>query len=213
MLLPVSATTPHQVNGETKKRLPQYGRSDSPPPKWVTVEHDVSVNDVRIALTLACERQPQITLEEWINQSEFWSQPDKVAYTEGIHGKTLTRHIRPDGYAYLVTGHKHYRLLWEIDRCTEDNRRWVREKVYPYLTYLKSDAYEKRFGHNGGWILTVTTGERRVQNMKVQTERAVGKAARAFFFTTFDRLTAETVLTTPIWWRGGEEHPIQLLPP
>jgi hypothetical protein len=178
-------------------------------PKWATVEHDVAVNDVRIGVVNACHDNPHFTLDEWIPQSEFWRSPDRVTYSE-VNGQKRTRYVRPDGYCCLTLQGKQFRLLWEIDRRSEDNPRWVREKVYPGIAYMHSETYKQRFGYYKGRILTVTTGERRALNMKRQTERAVGESARFFWFTTFDKVASNPILTAPMWWRGGEENPLPL---
>ena len=173
-------------------------------PKWAQVEHDVAVNDVRLALTQACVKQPQFTLAEWIPQSEFWGHPDAVVYTDHA-GKQQKRHVRPDGYGVIVLEEKRFRFLVELDRATEDNPRFVREKVYPGIAYLRSEVYKRRFGFNAGRFLIITTGERRARNMKRQAEQAVGKEARLFYFTTFAQVAPETILTATIWSRGGQE--------
>ncbi|MBZ0285217.1 MAG: replication-relaxation family protein [Anaerolineae bacterium] len=178
-------------------------------PKWQQVEHDLTVNDVRIAVVHACRTSKLLALEEWIPQSEFWAHPDGVEYTDST-GKMLKRKVRPDGYCVILLGGKRFRLLWEIDRRTEDNPRFVREKVYPGIAYIRSEAYRQRFGYNAGKILIVTTGERRLNNMKRQAEQAVGKDARLFYFTTLEQLTSQTVLTAPIWQRGGEPNTMPL---
>jgi hypothetical protein len=102
------------------------------------------------------------------------------------------------------------RLLLEIDRATEDNPRFAREKVKPGIAYLRSDAYEKRFGYKSGRWLVVTTSEKRLMNMKRQAEIAGGKDAKVFYLTTFAHAKATTILTEPIWYRGGEVNPIAL---
>ena len=180
-------------------------------PRWSTVEHDVAANDVRIAVVQACRQITGVELETWVNQSEFWSQADRVVYTDGRTDKEQTRAVRPDGFCCIHHGGVQLRYLWEVDRRTEDNPRWVREKVYPLLAYLKSDAYVSRFGARYGRILTVTTGMRRLHNMKKAVEQAAGQAARHFAFTIFDRLRTDTVLSAPIWSWGHATSPRPLL--
>lgn len=107
-------------------------------PRWFQVEHDLAVNDFRLDLVSACERASGITLETWVPESEFWSYPDKVRYT--YHEKELTRNIRPDGFFMLKAGNHRIRYLLEIDRSTEDNPRFYREKVLPGVAYIKSQA-------------------------------------------------------------------------
>ena len=118
-------------------------------PKWMQLEHDVAVNDLRIAFMEACQATPGFTLEEWIPQGEFWAQPDRVTFTLP-NGKKAARNIRPDGYC--VIKHRDYtsRLLFELDRATEDNPRFSREKVVPGLAYIRSESYRKRFGFASG---------------------------------------------------------------
>ncbi len=63
----------------------------------------------------------------------------------------------------LSTPKHHIRYLLEIDRSTEDNPRFFREKILPGLAYIKTKAYEERFGHRSGRWLVVTTGEKRLR--------------------------------------------------
>jgi hypothetical protein len=100
--------------------------------------------------------------------------------------------------------------LLELDRAIEHNPRFAREKVRPGVAYLHSRAYELRFGVKSGRWLVVTTGKRRMLNMKRQTETAAGDKASLFYFTVLADVTPETVLTAPIWWRGGSEQPTTL---
>ncbi len=180
-------------------------------PKWSQLEHDLAVNDLRITLMEASRMTPGFTLQEWIPQGEFWSQPDKVSFTLP-NGKAGVRYIRPDGYCVLQQRDYTSRLLFELDRATEDNPRFAREKVVPGIAYLKSEAYKKRFGFASGRWLVITTSERRLLNMKRQAEVAAGNDAKHFYFTTFAEISPTTVLTTPMWWRGGDDRPTALFP-
>ncbi len=83
----------------------------------------------------------------------------------------MHRYIRPDGFFILSTSEHLIRYLLEIDRSTEDNPRFLREKILPGLAYVKSQAYGERFGHRSGRWLVVTTGERRLANMLSQAEQ------------------------------------------
>lgn len=178
-------------------------------PKWAQIEHDLAVNDFRLDLMEACALLKQVALEEWIGQNIFWAHPDRVEFTDS-NGQARHRLVRPDGYAVITLAGKQFRLLIEIDRATEDNPRFGREKVLPGIAYLRSDIYRRRFGYNAGKWLVVTTGERRMQNMKRQTERTAGKDAQVFYFTTFAQVTPQSLLTAPIWWRGGSSVPTAL---
>jgi hypothetical protein len=176
-------------------------------PRWFQVEHDLAVNDFRLDMEQACREDADITLETWIPESEFWSDPDKVEYT--YRDKKHKRNIRPDGYFLLTTPEHNIRYLLEIDRSTEDNPRFYREKILPGLAYIKTQAYQERFGHRSGRWLVVTTGERRLKNMLKQAKRA--KAKGLFYFTTYDHLSSQTVLHEPIWQREDREDKVPLI--
>jgi hypothetical protein len=139
-----------------------------------------------------------------------------IAYQ--LAGRKMRRGIRPDGFFVIryLKAHEgkwfNRRMLLEMDMRTEDNPRFGREKAVPGIAYLRSEAYKQRFGYQSGRWLVVTTGERRMLNMKRQTEAVLGKDAGAFYFTWFDRVNAGTVLTAPIWYKGGEDTALPLFP-
>jgi len=176
-------------------------------PRWFQVEHDLAVNDFRLDMLEACHQDTQIKLEGWIPETEFWAYPDKVSYT--FQDNLVKRNIRPDGFFMLTTDKNRIRYLLEIDRSTEDNPRFYREKILPGLAYLKSKAYEERFGHRSGRWLVVTTGERRLANMLSQARRA--KTDGLFYFTTFEQVNPETILHSPIWRRTDREDSVPLV--
>jgi hypothetical protein len=176
-------------------------------PRWFQVEHDLTVNTFRLELVEACNQDSHIALESWIPESEFWAYPDSVTYS--YQDRKITRKMRPDGFFILNTGKSRIRYLLEIDRSTEDNPRFFREKILPGLAYLKSKAYEERFGHRSGRWLVVTTGERRLRNMLSQAKRA--KTEGLFYFTTFDALSPETILNAHIWHRADRDDTVPLV--
>ena len=176
-------------------------------PRWFQVEHDLAVNDFRLDLQEACQKDPDVTLRTWMPESEFWAYPDTVTYT--YDDREVDRKIRPDGYFMLVTAKHYLRYLLEIDRSTEDNPRFYREKILPGLAYVDSEEYQERFGHRGGRWLIITTSERRMSNMISQSKRAETKGY--FYFTTFDKLSPETTLHVPIWRRADRDELVPLL--
>ena len=176
-------------------------------PRWFQVEHDLAVNDFRLDMIEACIQDPEINLETWIPESEFWAYPDRIEY---LHkDRRIKRNIRPDGYFMLATPEHFLRYLLEIDRSTEDNPRFLREKILPGLAYIKTEAYQDRFGHRSGRWLVVTTGEKRMTNMLRQARR--GKAKGLFYFTTYDQVSVNTLLHAPIWRRADRDDQVPLL--
>jgi hypothetical protein len=182
-------------------------------PRWSEVRHQLAVNDVRIFMREACERQPALDLDEgwFMGERDFRVHPDTVEFRfpGGRHGK---HKVVPDAHVQvLVTARgetRRYRLFLELDRGTMDNPRFVREKVLPGVAYLSTEAYERRLGHKSGlWLVVTTKGARRVRNLKKATEAVAGQDASFFFFTTFAEVQSETVFTASIWYRGGEDKP------
>lgn len=176
-------------------------------PRWFQVDHDLAVNDFRLDIEQACQEKPRVELEQWIPESEFWSNADRISYMHNEREKK--RSIRPDGYFMLSTEKLYLRYLLEIDRSTEDNPRFFREKILPGLAYLKTEVYEKRFGHRSGRWLVVTTGERRMRNMLRQARRANAKGI--FYFTTYDKIKVDDLLFSPIWRRTDREDTVPLI--
>ncbi len=180
-------------------------------PRMMQVEHDLAVNDLRITITKACQTIPHFSLNQWIAASEFHADPDKVEYLLPNKSKA-SRFIRPDGYCVISKGDYTSRLLIEVDRATEDNGRITKEKLLPGLAYIRSDAYKQRFGFSSGRWLFVTTSDRRLKHMKQAAENSVKNDAKLFYFTTVERITTDTIFTTPIWFRGGDEVATTLFP-
>ena len=171
-------------------------------PKWFTLEHDIAINNFRLNITEACHLNPEFRFEQWIPDGEFWAHPDRVEF-KLPNGKTRSSLIRPDGYFSILHKGYRYKFLLEIDMATEDNPRFVRQKVLPGVAYLGSKAYKQHFGgENSGRWLIVTTGERRQENLIVQTRSAVKERASLFYFITFDKIRADIVLNKPIWKRA-----------
>lgn len=86
-----------------------------------------------------------------------------------------------------------------------------RDKVLAYQAYIASGQYEQRYGTRSLRVLTVTSGPKRLENLKREAEQV--KGGRVFWFTTVDRIAASTVVGTPIWQVAGSMTPKVLIPP
>lgn len=175
------------------------------------LDHLLATNDVRIACVLAARRHGW-TITTWLDDKTLKSpqMKDRVAL-KGEAGGTQQAAVVPDGYFVLDTGEFLYHHLLEVDRrtvtaqATEWGRRdWAR-KVRAYLEYYRSSKYEKRFGTKSFRVLTVTTGERRLNHLKSIAEKVGGK--QRFWFTTFELALSAGILTEPIWQVAGESAP------
>ena len=179
------------------------------------MEHDILVDDFTITVQLACEDAPDLSVHHWINESVFRASPDRVSYTT-MTGELARRNLIPDRYFLIEReGERRFRsrLLLELDNATHPDKRFADHKVLPGIAYLRSDMYEKRFGSRSGRWLVVTTSDDRLAFLKEITERVADKDATVFYFTTFDRVTTESVLAGKIWFKGGSDEPVELFPP
>jgi hypothetical protein len=183
-------------------------------PRYAQLEHDLKVNDFHIAVEQTCRLHPMLTIDSWVSEGEFATANDKVVYTS-LQGKQRKRVVRPDGYFSIMReggagNQQQFAFLLEIDMGSEDNPRFAREKVRPGVAYLKSAAYARRFGMRHGRYLVITSGERRLLNMKAQAERNSGKGL--FYFAAFADLSNVSILTDPVWLLAGHQERRSIIP-
>lgn len=189
-------------------------------PRWTQLAHDLAVVDVRLAVEQAVSDKRGLALEGWVVESAFRAELDVVEYAlEDKDGQVQKdkRGVCPDGFFVIADNARQAqgqefraRLLLELDMATHSNPYFGRAKVAPYAAYITSEPYRKRFGANTGRWLVVATGQRRLENLKRQTERRIGAAAGLFYFTTFQLTQSRNILADPIWWPAGQEEPVAL---
>lgn len=179
------------------------------------LEHLLKTNDVRVAVTLGAQRRGFI-LASWLDDHILRKQQnrDHVYLASPQTGKRRKVALVPDGYFHLKTEGYEFHFLLEIDRRTVvgqyarwGGKDWAR-KVRAYIAYFtpqpegQLSLFEQRFGTPNLRVLTITTGPTRLKNLKRITEQAGGRGR--FWFTTFEAITSDTVLTDPIWFKAGQ---------
>src|SRR5712691_4266268 len=122
--------------------------------------------------------------------------------------------VIPDSYFALLTPRRAHFFL-ELDYATEPLSDW-KIKIKAYQAYTKSSGdrpslYQKRYGTSAIRVLTVTTSALRLAHLKEVTEQAEGKAR--YWFTTFDQVAPDTILTAPIWQYASAEKFVPLISP
>ena len=122
-------------------------------------------------------------------------------------GRMRKKPILPDGYFRLAVPQGRAHFFVEVDRGSEPLSKF-RPQVEVYQAYTASGQYQARYSKTSLRVLVITTSARRLANLKVTTREAGGD--RKYWFTTFDRVTPETVLTGAIWERLGDNthHPL-----
>lgn len=179
------------------------------------INHFIKVNDVRIIFTLAIKSQSIVTFNRWLTERQLRSTHAKDLVPVG-QNKTEPA-IVPDGYFELWHKEraKSSHQFIEVDLASESAKSeselykdWV-TKIKGYLAYHHSGLYSQRYQAKHFRVLTITTGQRRVKNLKQKTEEAGGK--NLFWFTTFDQLTPKTALFDPLWLVAGQDEPQALV--
>jgi hypothetical protein len=172
-----------------------------------TIEHLLATNDVRVTIQLSV-RTHGLAVTCWVDDSSLRRQGTKdyvlIRTKEGSQQKVA---IVPDGYFVLETEKHKYHQFLEVDMGTTTGiyaktgkRDWAR-KVSAYLEYHRSGKYGERYGTQSMRVLTVTTSERRLANLRAVTEHVGGKGR--FWFTTFAKVSSADALTDPIWNKAG----------
>lgn len=176
------------------------------------LEHTVAVNDVLVAVVEAC-RKHGFECEQWLSESQLKADYDYVHITTPS-GKRERVAVVPDSFFIIVANKRRYPFFLELDRGTMQRDRF-RTKMRAYLEYYRSRAYEKRFGLQSIHVLTVVAtktmsgGERRLANLKADTEQET--EGKWFLFARLAELSAETILTTPVWYQAHRSEPRMLL--
>ena len=168
------------------------------------MEHTLAVNDVRIALELAC-RKTGSRIGEWADEQDLkraHTREQELVHVVGARGNRQRVAVIADGYFVLRSGNRKAHFFLEVDRATIANKRWM-QKIRAYNAYYKSGKYQARYGTRSLRMLTVTTGEKRLANLIASTERAGGD--KMYWFTTFDQAAFQNILTAPIWEVAGCE--------
>jgi hypothetical protein len=201
---------------QLERRLREKGfRWLRKPPNVLKVPHDLAALDFLLAVKRAVEAMPRLVLEEVIQEHVFRSEKDVVEFVPKRHSGEQTavqREVYPDLFLSIVDRARltkkgepwRYRVMLEVDFASHSGPSFA-EKAQAMAHYVgESASYKKRFGHNGGRILVVTTGKTRMKNMMKQTRKATGSAARMFWFTTLPAaLKTANLLGNAIWLRGN----------
>lgn len=177
--------------------------------EWPFLDHLLATNDLRVRLERAAPTYG-FTVAAWVDDASLASAAlqDQFDLTTST-GLTRRVAISPDGYFALTSAGspKVYRAFVEADRGTESLTTWA-DKVAKYLGYFASDAFRKRYRARKPFrVLTVTTSDERLANLKRVTEEAGGK--NWFWFTTVEAIgEPRTALFHPVWHMAGTEEPV-----
>ena len=162
------------------------------------MEHTLKINDFRIAVTMAA-RAAGYTVSAWVDETALKSMRIRVRNPEN---SSESLPFRPDGFFSLKMKEGTAYFFVEIDRGTMPARRF-QDKVRAYRGCRQSGTSHRHFGTRNFRVLTVTWGKKRLNNLVKATEEAGGN--NYFWFTTFEQIAAERILSEPIWRVTGRE--------
>lgn len=171
-------------------------------PRWLTLVHDLAINDFRLAVREACQANPQFLVKRWISECELSQVSPQISgrldsfFILQRQDRTQARQV------------EQLALHLEIDTGNHSLNRFVKRKVKPILRYFGSDKYFNQFGVRDGVCLIVTNSEKRLKNLKQAIEENRGEAL--FYLTTSAAVSEQTVLTEPIWFLAGSDYVFSL---
>jgi hypothetical protein len=182
---------------------------------WMFLDHLLATNDVRIAIQVAAANAGH-NLTKWLDEKTLKRKEmrDSVELV-GPRGARIKASVVPDSFFCLNVGEYDYFNFLEIDMGTETGksskfgRRDFSRKIMAYLAYYRTGLYEKKYDPEQRYedfpmrVLTVTTGRKRLANLKSISEDA--GADQQFWFTTFDQVKPQSVLNEPIWEIAGQD--------
>lgn len=177
--------------------------------RWPFLEHLLATNEIRVRLEVAAPRAG-FTVLEWLDDKTLSSLSIRDQFMVAQPGGGAVQvALGPDGYVSLLdpNGTTRHRAFIEADRATVPLGRW-QDKVQRYLAYFRSSVFADRYKATKPFrVLTVTTSDERLANMKRVTEEAGGQTW--FWFSTFDAIREPgSILLRPVWHMAGSKVPV-----
>lgn len=149
--------------------LPRHNRTTS-----FFMEHTLAIARLWASLTAAL-RGNDVKMATWIGESELRQRKTRVWDNEA--GRMVP--LRPDGYVEFVWPDNSFRSYFvEIDMGTETNAR-VAQKMRAYERYGR-EGFEADYGLRYLGVLVVTSGRRRLDNLRRVTDRATPSVEALF---------------------------------
>lgn len=181
-------------------------------PRFDRVAHDLSVNDFHLCIQDATAPLARISLLEWYPGYTFETEPDTIRYQRST-GAKVKRRIEPDSFLVLQANDSYLRFGFELELAPKDTNRLFNDKILPLLSWVKSKAYSQRFGFTSGGFLFVFSdqAEGLMRLLIDRMRRQLGREGRYFHFGLMREMTAETVLTAPVWHKSTGKKPLSLL--
>lgn len=180
--------------------------------------HTLAAIDVLIAAELLCRSQP-VTMPRLLVEQELRHGPTRVNLP-GVGGKPARSvAVIPDAWFELAVGvRKPVAIALELDRSTEDQRRW-RAKVQALAAWA-AGPYRQAFDAQTLTIAVVTPDGLRRNTLRAWTAQELIRLdqlplAEIFLFTSTDPATTPPAefFFAPCWYEPTTADPVSLLLP
>lgn len=203
------------------------------------LQHRLDNNDIRISFMLAAERHGY-QIRRWLDDDELrqihskpservqWRRPRNTS-TGSSEWVEEEGTVVADHYLWLDT-EKQWHNFIECDRGTKTGQYSASghndfaRKIRAFSAYYRCGRYAYTYPDAGKSmrVLTITTSEPRLQNLKTITESVVTEMSsdererqsglKRYWFTTIDQLCPiwrdwyceTTILNAPVWWQAGQ---------
>ncbi len=173
------------------------------------LEHTLAINDVRVAFTLACRQLKGFEVLEWRSEAQMKASYDRVTITPP-KGRSELISLIPDSFFVVQTPQGKAPFFLEVDRGTETTGRF-QTKIFAYQEYIKSGAYQQRYGFKSIRVLTTVPSIKRLEGLKSVTEKAGGE--QRYWFAVQSDISSQSVLYEDIWWVAGQSDQAPLFTP
>lgn len=150
------------------------------------IEHTLAVVDIWMAFREATQLSEEVTLDLWL--AEMQCRHDWSIHAPG--DKWRKEAFKPDGFARLETPNGYFNFFIEADLGHTSSHQFE-GKLLTHQRYLESGLFEQTFGCQEFHTLVITTGERRLKNLREVLEK---NNSQLFLFTTFELLQSRGVL-------------------
>ena len=173
------------------------------------INHMLGVNDVRVVFERLAAWE-QFELVTWLDDAEFRSAEYKDKLPFWVRGARIMKKY-PDGFAQIQLPDQETATYFfvEIDRGGMSNKVW-QEKIHAYLDFRVSGRAQQHYGTRNFRILTVTSSQARVNNLKQATEQVNGD--HYFWFTSQDNIDIwqPDTLFEQIWYIATKDGTYEL---
>jgi hypothetical protein len=163
------------------------------------IEHTLMISRFRSTLSLALGSIKDANITNW-------QQGPQLKAEVKVKGQRLA--IIPDGFFAIQQKGQYHHFFLEADRSTMTTKRYLR-KLRAYWLWWKTGGHQRKFNIPRFRVLTLTTSEKRMENLRNLARQADdGKRGSPMFLFACEksfRIEDPATILNPIWQTPGNE--------